>query len=737
MAPGKTGKRPALGLVEQREQLLTELRIRIEPVPVSLWYRFGLVLVAGAMLLLPLIYLGLIGAAIGLVYLYAVNGIAIFSRTSGLMWRLLAYVGPLLAGGLLVVFMVKPLFAPSAREAPRLRLSRQQEPFLFQFIEYLCAAVGAPAPAEVCVDCDVNASASFRGELWSMLKGELTLTIGLPLVAALDLRQFAGVLAHEFGHFAQGTGMRLTYLVRRINLWFARVVYERDAWDEWLVQWTAGQQSVLGLVALLARAMIWLSRRALWVLMWLGHIVSSFMLRQMELDADRYEARVAGSSAFVQTCRMLPLLAVASEGAYADLNNAWKDRRLCDDLPMLIMDNLQTMPEDLRKKILQFMAEKKTGLFDSHPAEQDRINSAMAEDASGLLSVEGPARMLFGDFGRVARVASLALYRRVLGVEVEERNLIPAERFCRMQAGQFEQRRALRRFFQGQLTPARPVFFSAEPHRFADESSAAEAILEARDRMQRMLGPVAAVVKKLDEVDQQLVNVKLVQALHAAGFAKVPAADFGFMRADQAELLAARQQALLQRQEAGGVIDQLQNLAERRLHAALAIARMQGNAQASEQGHMGRLLRSLECLQAVYPKVLELRNEHLTLGVLLRNIQGELVSEPLARQIHQTARNCWGKLHEIYEALGPEPYPFEHAQGTISLGRYAIAEFPDVQNIAQVAQANESAMDCLYALYFRAMGELAQMAERIEASLGLEAWQEPAERQESGMLAMP
>ena len=33
----------------------------------------------------------------------------------------------------------------------------------------------------------------------------------------------------------------------------------------------------------------------LWVLMWIGHGVSSFMLRQMEFDADRYEARVAGS----------------------------------------------------------------------------------------------------------------------------------------------------------------------------------------------------------------------------------------------------------------------------------------------------------------------------------------------------------------------------------------------------------------------------------------------------------
>ena len=61
-----------------------------------------------------------------------------------------------------------------------------------------------------------------------VFKKDLVLTIGLPLVAGLSIREFGGVLAHEFGHFAQGGGMRLTALVRFVNGWFARVVYERD-----------------------------------------------------------------------------------------------------------------------------------------------------------------------------------------------------------------------------------------------------------------------------------------------------------------------------------------------------------------------------------------------------------------------------------------------------------------------------------------------------------------------------
>ena len=95
------------------------------------------------------------------------------------------------------------------------------------------------------------------------------------------MRQFAGVLAHEFGHFAQGAGMRLTYVIRRINLWFARVVYERDEWDLKLEQSAKTSDWRMRIVLQMARGCVWLSRRILWALMHAGNAISCFMLRQM------------------------------------------------------------------------------------------------------------------------------------------------------------------------------------------------------------------------------------------------------------------------------------------------------------------------------------------------------------------------------------------------------------------------------------------------------------------------
>ena len=78
------------------------------------------------------------------------------------------------------------------------------------------------------------------------------LTIGLPLVAGLSAREFGGVLAHEFGHFAQGGGMRLTAVVRGVNAWFGRVVYERDEWDETLERWSSRTDWRVRIVLMLA-----------------------------------------------------------------------------------------------------------------------------------------------------------------------------------------------------------------------------------------------------------------------------------------------------------------------------------------------------------------------------------------------------------------------------------------------------------------------------------------------------
>src|SRR5439155_23611686 len=90
---------------------------RIEAVRVGAGYRLGLLAAAGAMLLLPLIYVGFIALVAWGVFWYATHATVMFESLStrgsgrGALVILVIYIAPIIAGGILILFMVKPLFA--------------------------------------------------------------------------------------------------------------------------------------------------------------------------------------------------------------------------------------------------------------------------------------------------------------------------------------------------------------------------------------------------------------------------------------------------------------------------------------------------------------------------------------------------------------------------------------------------------------------------------------------------
>ena len=263
-----------------------------------------------------------------------------------------------------LLFMIKPLFYrdPKTDGKPQ-RLKESAEPFLFQYVAAICESVGAPIPRSIRVNCDVNASASFRRGFASMFSEDLTLTIGLPLVAGMTVRELTGVLAHEFGHFAQTTGMRASFVTAHINYWFSRAVYKRDGWDEQLANASRIWDPRIAVFVWSARAGVWLSRQVMYVLAWLGNAISCLMMRQMEFDADRYEARMVGSKSFGKsTQRLVQQLAFADFMAMNDLQRFSDETRLADNLPRLVVSNVPHITPEIRKALREFQRTKTTGL---------------------------------------------------------------------------------------------------------------------------------------------------------------------------------------------------------------------------------------------------------------------------------------------------------------------------------------------------------------------------------------
>src|SRR5215831_9596671 len=147
---------PKEAAVHSGNSPLEEFTGQISRTKISPLYSVGLAVVALAMVLLPLIYITLIVLTAWVVLLHLKYDTWIFSGGGGhVLVRLPAYLGPAIAGGILVFFMIKPFFAKKAKTPDPITLDKGKEPLLFAFIQKICGLVGAPTPCQIEVDCQV------------------------------------------------------------------------------------------------------------------------------------------------------------------------------------------------------------------------------------------------------------------------------------------------------------------------------------------------------------------------------------------------------------------------------------------------------------------------------------------------------------------------------------------------------------------------------------------------------
>ncbi len=700
-------------------------------VRVGVVYRLGLAIVALTMVLLPLAYVALIGVASYGVYWHMTAHQALLSDAEGL-WGLLLYAVPVFVGGVLVVFMIKPLFAPKTKEMEPVELTADAEPQLHAFIHRLCDVVGAPRPRKIVVDCEANASAGFRRGLVSLFGNDLVLTIGLPLAGGLSLRALAGVLAHEFGHFAQRTGMRLTYVIRAVNGWFARVVYTRDAWDDWLRRATEWDLRV-AVIIWIAQFFVWLTRGVLWVLMMFGHTLSCFMLRQMEYDADRYEAYLAGSRDFSETARRLPLLAVGVQGAQADLEDSMSVDRLVDDFVALALDNEVNLPDAVREEVRKLVEEETTGLLDTHPATSERIASVQALDAPGLFNHDGPARLLFTDFEALCRSATRDLYTVVLGDEAARHKRVPFAEYIAERNLFVDEMKTVRRYFQDVVHPLRPLRIpDGDPAAEGDPTALEEELRSNRERLVRGAETHQAMFGDFDNLDTRRLELRHARALIEAGLTidhdsfELPASNLYDAQAAQQEL-DFRVGELLPRM-AG-----LEEVAARRFWAALSLARAGVGADegtggaAAQRAQIDGLLPTAVLLTGLMPRLVLLRDESHAIIGQLQQLEDNESLETLHGAIYQGAETLKGMTREFGAALGDTVYPLEYDGEPPPLWKYLLGEPPQDDELGEALVPAQNAVERGYRLYSRVLGRLCGMAERVETALGLEPLQEPAD----------
>jgi len=396
---------------------------RIAPIRIVRGYRSRLAAVLLGLGVLQALYVLLIAGVGYLTWLYTLSTLG-FGVSLNLV-TITFYVGPPVVGLIVILFLLKPLLIRPSRAPQPLQLARDHEPLLFDFVECVCGALGSPRPSRIFVDLRVNASASVPG--WrGLFLGHLDLTIGLPLAAGMTLPQFTGVLSHEFGHFAQRTGLRSYFLIQSIQQWFGRVVHQRDGVDAWLDRQCDRRDWRIKAVAHLATFAVKASRKYLSLLMKAGAWISTAFSRQMEFDADRHEVAIVGVNVFQQTSRQIALLSHGLNLAWKDLAQDWSVGRLPEDLAQLAATHTQLLSDEASEQILSMEDNQISGRWDTHPCTFDRMINARAAGFEGIFHLEGVARSLFSDFQGLCRKASVHHYQTILKVEDDAVRLVPA-----------------------------------------------------------------------------------------------------------------------------------------------------------------------------------------------------------------------------------------------------------------------------------------------------------------------
>ena len=382
----------------------------------------ALMVVTLLMTVLPFLYFSLLFISFGSVVYYAYWGIELFGVLP-LVVAAVLYAGPLLCALVVTAFLYKPIiFRKDAKEPQGYLLKRGSNTPLFKLIEDLCFALGVPIPQKIVMTSDVRVSITHGGIIGGILCRDLTLRIGLPLVASTNSKQFIGALTIELAKLSDRRVGGFSYVVRGINMWFSTLVYEKDLVDEKLEKFALSDKGAKLFVVNFSRVMVWLTRKVFWWPMMFSHIISSYPLRSLELYADKCAARIVGSKVVEDLIRQLGASSYSAALVDEVLCNAYDRGQVVDDYCEFMICLNKQLSNEIKEAISQQYLDYDTALFDSHPSAKERIARISKKEVQAMVDDEISSGRFFDNLETLSRDVTECHY--------EELELDKGSRMC-------------------------------------------------------------------------------------------------------------------------------------------------------------------------------------------------------------------------------------------------------------------------------------------------------------------
>lgn len=682
----------------------------IPTVPVSPAQRAGLIAAAGLSLVVPLLYIGVIVAATaGLIwYLTLIPGL--LAESGSLAHSSLVVSVPVVCS-LLLLFLARPLFTkhPQPSGVP---LDRQEHQRLFNLVDALCQRMGLAPVQAICVDNRPGVTLRPSGGLGSLRNRESTLTVGLPLLASLDVRQLIGAVSYELGHWAHPTTMYTSCVIRTVNSWLAGWALAKDAWDVRLDCWQDKSPAFVGHAVLRpAQAIIGVTRRLFRGMYRINLRVTRYPARKMEYEADRYGCWLAGSKTFEITAETVHSLVYAGQSVQEANDRALEEGKLMRNLPLAIVETADNLTAEQRRAVQTAMGDAQAFSWEAHPADVDRIRHALELDFPGVIRLEEPAAKLLEDFESLCGAITRKIYADS-GVEDVDSVLVDNDEILGFRKSPDQNEEALEQYFNGHLTSR---FLQLEAGREGPQT-----LQQIIDTLRSRLPELAALQESFFKTARVFTERTHGRVLLAEKIAIQPR-EFGLNSQELREADRLVEEASREWRELGKRLRDLDHLFARRMQ--LAIDQMSG----ADARNASALLASLSSFAGLNLPVRHLSSYSATLEALLN--EGDRArlkrSEPA---IHHAANRCRESIIQFYNAAarttlslpGHEATLREQAAASGLVGSSNARELKagalDAREILRVAHQCDALSNDMYV---RSMAALAKLCAEQEARLGV------------------
>ena len=694
-------------------------RVRLMPRrgPVHLLVLLGAAL---ATLLLPLAYVVLVqglGVFLGWNAFLMIKGL--LTSEEGLPMIEVCRLAGLLIAAAAWAGMVRPLLPAERRRPAAMQVSKNTQPSLFALIDTLCRALQVRMPSEVWLDCTGGARTSSRNGLGSVVREDLVLHLGMPLVGVLSARELAAVLAMEICQSTGGMGATLTHVIRETNAWLFRALYRRDPWEEALERQSRDDEGCLVRITRQAAAVfVWTSQRPFWLMMVLARAVSFVPTHLVRAVSNQCAVRLIGVDGFDRLQHKRRHLAKSMKQARKKIDDGVSHTRLPENFSLLVA-RLFTMA------------------LDAAPPPATRKGSTANPPAAHLieqLPSNAEAAALIRGFVDLARQISAVHYQHALGIAIHRYRMVAQDETIYHKRHQAEALGVIRRYFGGLMHPERSLCGLAITGGSTDTGDLAQEVVKCRQWEKQYENQIRMALREWNLAWQRRRDLECAWVLTLAGYA-VCRLEYGTAQTNPD---AYRREAKAQKMIMDHLDDPLrmcESHLEKRFAAALGMlwysqTEILPDRLVELRKQMPLWASVFESLAAVLPEFRELLTSFYSFQTLGGRVASASDPGAFAGAMQSIVPGMMARARHIAKALDGACYPFNPDGIAVPLADYLCASLggsspPDpltahgmhamARQMAQEASAMLTPfVDRFLELYHRSFAWLAATAEASE-----------------------